>query len=327
MSDETRDRWTPEDTKALYREVVRGLRRSPRRLPHVLWLDPLSGLLAAELARTEEHYLIRSEWQVLRRHAREIAQRLYRPWHLVELGCGEGLCAEVLVQTLHPHDVTPVDSSPTLLASASRRMGSQRVRVHPLRVPSPLELDVHGSDRGLVVHISAAALGAMPRHEVNYLLERLVTMIEGNGALLVGFDRTCDPELATRAFADRAGCCDRLNRRAIARLHELFGWPIDPKDFTHGAGYDPELHRVVQTLHCKRPMVIPIHNTSLTIPTGAAIETAHHHLYRIKDIGHMARSAGLDIEQLFIDDHHRCCVALMRVHRHEANPVQVAAAA
>lgn len=307
-----------DELRELHRAVVAGLRSDPRRLSPLLWQDHYGALLTSRLTRSEEYYLLRSDWRTLRRHVGQLGRDLDAASgpHLVEIGSGEGILAEILVGGLHPTRLTALDSSDALLEATGRRIASHRIPLRSLRVPSPLEIPADCTGPGMVVHIPSTTLCALPRNQVRQLMLRLGRLVAPDGAMLLGFDRTREPAIAIRAYRDQRGCHREIAAHAITRLHSLFGWTIAPSDFEPAIDYNPTLHRVDLGLRARRAIVIGLHDTTIAIPRGSHVFTGHHHLYRATDICRMAGDARLRIDRIYDDDQRRCCLAVMRPREH-----------
>lgn len=295
-------------------QVARGLRSDPRRLSPLLWHDGPSALLTAQRARCEEYYLLRSEWHTLSQHSRSLSR--FRPrvggCHLIDLGTGEGVLTEKLVETLHPDVVTAVDSSDELLQATLRRLAPHRVTTHHFRTPSPIEVAIPQQAPTRMVHLPLELVGSLPRHQARQVMIRLGSLIGPDGLLVIGFDRTRDPETVLRAFNDGNGHHHALLRHAFDRMRDEFLWPIDGDDFDSVIRYDRPLHRIELVIRCRRPLAFSTSAGTVVLSHGSEITCGHHHLYRLRDVCAMACAAKLRIERVFADSNHHCCLAVLR---------------
>src|SRR5579885_603710 len=110
-------------------EVVRGLSARQKALPCKLLYDERGSELFVEITRLPEYYLTRTELEILRQHAKEIALSIGAPASIVELGAGTATKTGTLLDAFAMRQMRvkyfPVDISSTALADAKRRIREQ----------------------------------------------------------------------------------------------------------------------------------------------------------------------------------------------------------
>jgi L-histidine N-alpha-methyltransferase len=145
---------TPRET--LYREVVRGLQATPRRLPAKLFYDARGAELFEAITRLPEYYPTRTELGILDRCLPEVAQRVGPGARVVEFGSGSGEKTARLLEALEdPAELVLLDISVEQLLDVARAFEARYpgLRVTPVaadytlpwKLPQPAMAGASGS--------------------------------------------------------------------------------------------------------------------------------------------------------------------------------------
>src|SRR5262249_24740715 len=104
-------------------DVEAGLTARPKRLSCRYFYDHLGSLLFEEICALPEYYLTRTEREILRERADEIAALFPHAIALVELGSGSAMKTRLLIEAFRrrrvPLRYVPVDISPTILEESA----------------------------------------------------------------------------------------------------------------------------------------------------------------------------------------------------------------
>ena len=115
-------------TKQFFEDVLAGLRSSPKRLPCKYFYDEQGSQLFDQICLLEEYYLTRSEDQIIKEFAEEMADQIGPGVMLVEYGSGSSTKTRALLDKLDdPVAYVPVDISREHLASTAAQLS----RVYP----------------------------------------------------------------------------------------------------------------------------------------------------------------------------------------------------
>ena len=78
-----------------------GLSQKPKRFPSWLFYDKAGDQIFQSIMNMPEYYLTRCEYEILNSN-KDLLQKIFtdpsRPFHLIELGAGDGFKTEVLLQ-------------------------------------------------------------------------------------------------------------------------------------------------------------------------------------------------------------------------------------
>ncbi len=80
------------------RDVLQGLSRPQKTLPCKYFYDATGSALFDEVCELDEYYLTRTELQILRTHAAEMAEAIGEDCDLIEFGSGSGLKTRLLLR-------------------------------------------------------------------------------------------------------------------------------------------------------------------------------------------------------------------------------------
>ena len=216
------------------------------RIPPWFGYDARGSDLFEQITELPTYYLTRVEWELLHRHADDIAARL-DCGRLAELGSGSAKKTRLLLEACVGHRSSgylPIDVSREMLEYSAERLADvPGLTVTGLWGRYEAGLDRLRADGGppLAVLFLGANIGNTTRSERDALLARIGRTLRPGDALLVSADlikpapvfETCynDPP-GWSAFADF-----RLNH--LAHLAHRFGGRVDLDDFRAQAHYDP----------------------------------------------------------------------------------------
>ena len=110
-----------EARRSLFREIVRSLERTPRRLPPKLFYDERGASLFEEITRLDEYYPTRTELSILEACLPDVARRVGPGARVVEFGTGSGDKTALLLDALEaPEQLVLIDISETQLLEVAR---------------------------------------------------------------------------------------------------------------------------------------------------------------------------------------------------------------
>ena len=100
--------------------MLEGLRKTPKRLSPVWFYDETGSNLFEKICELPEYYLTRTELQIMREHAAEMAAQIGPKAAVIELGSGASLKTRLLLDQLeNPCAYVPVDISREQLLDAA----------------------------------------------------------------------------------------------------------------------------------------------------------------------------------------------------------------
>lgn len=265
-----------EDPDALWTDgsdLGDSLQRTPRRIPSYYGYDKIGSELFDAITRLPEYYLTATEYELLRTHADDIADRAGCEW-VVELGSGSARKTSLLLAAMAARRQTtflPVDVSREMLEKSSRDLleNISGLAVTGLVGKWETGLDwvsTHRDKPCLVVFLGSG-LGNMLPDERRELLARLSAFCKPGDFFLTTADFEKPIEELERAYNDPPGSDlwgrFRLNR--LARLNTLFDGNFALERYYERCHYDPRTSTIEARIYASEPQRVRLAKLGLEI--------------------------------------------------------------
>ncbi|MFQ6115746.1 MAG: L-histidine N(alpha)-methyltransferase, partial [bacterium] len=112
--------------ESLADDVEKGLSSNPKTLPAKYFYDKAGSKIFEEICNLPEYYLTRTEYAILNRYAREIANNFDRKVTLIELGSGNSiktrLIIEAFLKLFEKLHYMPIDISRSMLVESAKSL-------------------------------------------------------------------------------------------------------------------------------------------------------------------------------------------------------------
>ena len=302
------------------RDVLAGLRATPKTLPPKLFYDDAGAALFERICELPEYYLTRAELEILEACAPELARHLGPRAVLVEYGSGAGMKVRLLLAALDaPAAYVPVDVSGEQLrrVAAEIRAAFPGLAVRPVCADftRPLRLALPAPPARPVAFFPGSTIGNLHPPEAAAFLRRVARTVGPDGALLLGVDRRKDRATLEAAYDDAAGVTAAFNRNVLAHLNRALGADFDLTAFGHLACWNAEASRVEMHLVSRRPQTVRIGRTRLHLAQGERLWTESSYKYAPETLDALAAAGGFRVEARWTDPEERFWVVLLRVGR------------
>lgn len=270
---------------ALIADVRRGLSERPRWLPPKWFYDARGSELFDVITTLPEYYPTRTERELLRQCAREVA-RLAGAQTLVELGSGSSEKTRLLIEALQAESALKTYVAQDVSESALLGAMNDLAERYP-------ELDLHGvvSDFSagdfrdglhslphypdtLLVFLGGTIGNLIPEERQNFysaMHEKL-----GTGEhLLIGIGLVTDQQDMVAAYDDSQGVTAEFNKNVLHVLNRELDADFPVENFTHVAQWDAEHSWIEMRLRAEREVQVHIKGADLrlTVEKGEEIRT------------------------------------------------------
>ena len=302
-------------------ELLEGLHAQPKHVSSRYLYDERGSRLFREICRLPEYYPTRTESQILRASASDMAAAIGPGALVIELGSGAGEKTRILLDHLdHPAGYVPVDVCHEQLVSASHRIAADypHIPVAPLCADFTRRLAVPSRFRKparTAIFFPGSTIGNFTTAEARALLENLRRLAGTGGALLLGVDMVKSPAMLHAAYNDAAGVTARFNLNILSHLNRRFGGNFDDALFTHAAPWQAEERRIEMQLWCQRSHFVEIAGTAVAFKEGEKLVTEWSHKYTLRSFGNLARRSGWIPQAVWCDP-----AQLFSVHYLVADP-------
>jgi L-histidine Nalpha-methyltransferase len=307
---------TPK-SDALSSDVLEGLKKTPKELSPVWFYDELGSFLFDSICDLPEYYITRTELQIMRGHADEMATHIGPNAALIELGSGTSLKTRLLLDRLMtPTAYIPVDIAREHLLDAAGMLARDYtdLRIIPVCADFTQPFDLPSavfSASKRVVYFPGSTLGNFKRAEALALLNRMRELIGKSGAVLIGIDLRKDPQVLERAYDDSSGVTAEFNLNALRHLNRELGSDFDLSAFEHYAVWVEDESRIEMHLVSKRDQTVHIAGEDVKIKRGEHLRTEYCHKYTLEGFADLAAMAGLSVSRVWTDPEQKFSVQLL----------------
>lgn len=294
-------------TASLREDVLRGLARPRKALPPKYFYDARGTELFERICTLSEYYPTRTEMEIMRASAHEMAQLLGPGCALVEYGSGSGMKTRVLLEALKPAAYLPIDIAVDALKTAAAGVARDFPDVQVVAVwadySAPLDIaplrGVNAARRA--VYFSGSTIGNFTPEEARAFLERARRLVGPGGAMLVGVDLQKDPQLLHAAYNDAQGVTAEFNLNLLERLNRELGADFHLPGWSHRAFYDMDLGRIEMHLVSGRAQQVSIADARFDFRAGETIHTENSYKYTVEAFRSMATEAGFSPQAWWTD--------------------------
>lgn len=259
-------------TEALHRDVRAGLGAEPKWLSPKWLYDARGSELFEEITKLPEYYPTRTERELLRLSAGEIAVQAGADT-LVELGSGSSektrLLLDALTEAGSLRRFVPLDVSESALRPAMAAVAEEypQLAVHGVVGDFTRHLDLLPAqhDGRRLVAFLGGTIGNLLPHERAEFLTALHTVLEPGEQLLLGIGLVTDPAVLVPAYDDAAGVTAEFNLNLLRMLNRELGADFDVAAFEHVALWNAEKEHIEMRLRAERAATVRLPVLDMTV--------------------------------------------------------------
>jgi L-histidine Nalpha-methyltransferase len=291
-------------------DVADGLLSYPKSLPCKLFYDSAGSVLFEAITRLPEYYLTRTELEILRVNASEIAAAAGHGVTVVELGSGTAAKTCTLLHGISGRQLRvpyfPVDISPAALSHARQRVESEcpQVSVHPVIADFSEGFDfLRGiPGRKLVLYLGSS-IGNFDREAAVEMLAEIRDQLAPGDSLLLGTDLVKSESILVPAYDDPQGITAQFNKNILRRLNRELLANFDLEFFEHLAIWNPVESRMEMYLVSLRPQTVELKALALCIPFEGTerIHTENSYKYTLPMVNDLLESTGFTLAHTWSD--------------------------
>jgi len=298
-----------QDTLGVLEEDVRaGLLTVPRSLPPKYFYDDEGSKLFNAICETQDYYLMRTEFALLKKHAKEIIEHV-QARTCVELGAGTSAKTEILLSELHAVssvvNLITIDVCKEVLVESANRLLNKfsRIQIQSIVGEYIPALQAVPDLEGPALYIFiGSSIGNFTEEESVELLTQLAQKMQPYDYFLLGLDRIKDKRTLEKAYDDCEGVTAKFNLNVLRVLNKNLDANFKLEQFFHQAIYNEKDEQVEMYLVSKQDQVIEISALDETIQLRKheKILTETSRKYSKSSIQRMLAKSGLD-EQLHFE--------------------------
>ncbi|MCU0548482.1 MAG: L-histidine N(alpha)-methyltransferase [Leptolyngbya sp. Prado105] len=288
------DRATPsEDELHPGSDVVRGLSQTPKTLPPRYFYDDRGSLLFEQITELPEYYLTRTETEILKTCAPDIA-KITGACELIELGSGNSTKTRILLDAYrsagHPLVYCPIDISAGILENSAQSLliDYPSLEVYGLVGTYELALEKlpHAQLPTRMIGFIGSTLGNLSSDECDIFLGQITQALEPGEYFLLGIDLHKSSQQLESAYNDRQGVTAKFNLNMLQHLNQRFQGDFDLTQFEHVAIYNERDRQIEMHLRSLSAQTVHLKALNLTVEFLSG-ETILSEISRKFDLGEM----------------------------------------
>jgi dimethylhistidine N-methyltransferase len=279
-------------------EVVAGLSSSPRTLPCKFFYDERGADLFQKICELPEYYITRTETELLRHSAPEIAESIGPNAALIGFGTGAGIKTRMLLEHLqNPIAYIPVDISKQRLVDSaielSHAMPALEILpvcadyLQELQFPKPLRKPDH-----VAVFFPGSTIGNLEPSVAEDFLRRVCRLCGKSGGLIIGVDLRKSREVLEAAYNDSAGVTAEFNLNLLVRANRELGADFDLARWKHRAVFNEDEGRIEMHLISDGDQRVRVGGREFAFAGGEKIITEFSYKHTVEGFTRLAASAG-----------------------------------
>jgi dimethylhistidine N-methyltransferase len=280
------------------RELLAGLSREQKSVSPKYFYDKRGSELFDRICALPEYYLTRTEIEIMRMHAGDMARQIGPGAGVIEFGIGSGLKTELLLEALEsPASFVPVDISEKHLAQTAEALSLRfpALEVRPVTADFTQRFAIPGTaaePRRNLVYFPGSTIGNFASETALGLLRIMREKAGAKGQLLIGIDLVKPRDDLLRAYNDSQGVTAQFNLNLLECLNREFGANFKCDNFRHEAIYDEKHDRIEMRLVSLARQQVELAGKTVEFDQGERLRTEFSHKYRVQDFREMASKAG-----------------------------------
>ncbi len=308
------------DSDPFATDAVKGLSAKPKFMLAKHFYDAEGSRLFERIMRLPEYYPTRSEMQVLRDKAREIAGAIPQGAALVEFGSGSTAKIRILLEAAPKLAAyVPVDISAEYLEeeAAALRRDFPKLAILPVAADftKPFELPAKVRALPRAGFFPGSTIGNFEPLAAVAFLRNAARILGRDAVLIVGVDLVKDADVLRAAYNDSAGITAAFNLNLLARMNRELGAGFDLAAFEHRAIYNRERQRIEMHLKSRKRQKVSLNGATFAFERGETIHTENSYKYTPEGFASLARQAGWIERALWTDKNGYFSVRLLTLKR------------
>jgi L-histidine N-alpha-methyltransferase len=295
-----------------YKDVIKGLTSTPKRLDSKYFYDAQGDKIFQELMGCEEYYPTNCEMEIFTSQTAELCRAIIAggdAFDLIELGAGDATKSTRLLKYLIDNNADftylPIDISENVISYLNITL--------PVTLPGINITGLNGeyfdmlkkaasiSGKRKVVMFLGSNVGNMPVEDAQGFCRELRNHLSEGDMVLIGIDLKKNPKTVLAAYNDKEGITKRFNINLLERINRELGGDINTSQFDHYATYNPETGACKSYLISLTDQKVKIGDETISFLKDEYIYMEISQKYSVEQTHKLAANAGFKPLHQFFD--------------------------
>jgi dimethylhistidine N-methyltransferase len=286
-------------------ELIAGLiAEQPFTSPKYLY-DALGSRLFEAICELPEYYPTRTEAEIFKAHAQDIAQSVGSGTTLIDLGAGNCAKAASLFSVLQPKQYVPVDISVEFLREAVDKLQHQHPQIDMAAVgmdfSSELNLPEQVSGDKRLFFYPGSSIGNFTPDESLEFLKRIKSACGTDGGILISVDLVKEKSVLDDAYDDALGVTAAFNLNLLRHMNHLLGADFNVREWRHRGFFNPNESRIEMHLEAAADLTVGWPGGMRRFERGDRIHTENSYKYTRSGFSDLLTHAGFKDVTIWTD--------------------------
>lgn len=299
-------------------EVLNGLCDSPKHLSSKFFYDEEGSKIFQNIMNSNDYYLTDAETEAFNINKEEIIKALPSQVTLIELGAGDGIKTDILIESLTSSnkikEYIPIDISPGAITQISETFHNRYPDLKMTGLNADYIDGLEWSKANIkgpkVIFFLGSNIGNFNTSQAQTFLRTVWNNLEHGDFLFIGFDLKKDFEILNKAYNDDQGHTRNFNLNILRRINNEIKADFDLSKFKHYGFYNPSKGCMESYLISTQEQTVHIKELEKKIHFNAnePIHLEYSFKYSEQEIENLAKSTGFintknftDSKGLFLD--------------------------
>ncbi len=300
-------------TSAFYKDVMKGLRSSPKFLNSKYFYDERGDELFQQIMGCDEYYLTNCEMEILKTQSADIVATIFASennFDVIELGAGDCSKSVYLLRqvsrrnknfTFFPIDISShvIDLIEEDLPKKVRDLNIKGLNGEYIEM---LKKANQFSHKRKLILFMGSNIGNMNYGQSISFCKEVRSCLQPGDYLLIGFDLKKDPQIILNAYNDKKGITREFNLNLLRRINRELNADFTIENFKHFPVYNPESGECKSYLVSKYKQKVSIGDTEIIeFNENETIHTEISTKYSVDQINEIADLTGFETIEHFYD--------------------------
>lgn len=303
-----------DDPKEEFKQsILTGLSQTKKSISSKFIYNDNGSYLFDKITRHPDYYLTNCEIEILNTHKASIASYFNsQPFNLIELGPGEGIKPQILVDCFLQKKLNftyiPIDISKQYLKKIVNDFNAKQPNLNLTAINSDYLsglrwLTIRSSETPNLLLFLGSSIGNLTPNETINFLRYIYDILHPGDFFLVGFDLCKDPDTLLRAYNDSDGITSAFNLNLLQRINSELGGNFKLEQFQHHGTYNVYSHAMESYLISLQNQFVEIKELNKTFYFGEfePIHVEFSHKYLLSQVELLAKNSGFEIVKHFTD--------------------------